>query len=248
MIGVVLSLPRRGRDLSPFFCAMINTERLLWDGDVAVAVEKPAGLATEAAPSLDSLQLRLRMTLGARTGYLAMAHRLDRCVSGVVLAALTKRAARLLSDQFASRKVEKIYIAILQGRLEVGPTAAGGSSAARWVDTLVKVPGEPRVQVSRDPLRGQRAETEVEVIRYDPLADHTLVRLRPITGRMHQLRVQSAARGYPILGDPFYGGAPGPSSAGRIALHAASLRFHDPRNGVRVQVACPPPDPADWLS
>lgn len=227
---------------------MIETEKLLWDGDVAVAVEKPAGLVTEAAPSLDSLQLRLRKTLGARTGYLAMPHRLDRCVSGVVLAALTKRAARLLSAQFASRKVEKTYIAILQGRLEVEPTAAGESPAVRWVDTLIKVPGEPRAQRSHDPLRGQRAETDVEVIRYDPRADHTWVRFRPITGRMHQLRVQSAARGHPILGDERYGGVSVAATAGRIALHAASLRFHDPRDGVRVHVASPPPDPADWLS
>lgn len=189
-----------------------------------------------------------RKTLGARTGYLAMPHRLDRCVSGVVLAALTKRAARLLSAQFASRKVEKTYIAILQGRLEVEPTAAGESPAVRWVDTLIKVPGEPQAQRSHDPLRGQRAETDVEVIRYDPRADHTWVRFRPITGRMHQLRVQSAARGHPILGDERYGGVSVAATAGRIALHAASLRFHDPRDGVRVHVASPPPDPADWLS
>ena len=227
---------------------MIETEKMLWDGEVAIAVEKPAGLPTEAAPSLDSLRRRLREALGPRTGYLVMPHRLDRGVGGVVLAALTKRAARLLSAQFASRKVEKIYIAILQGRLEVESPAAGETFAVRWVDTLSKVPGEPRVRLSQDPLRGQRAETDVEVIRYDPRADHTWVRFRPITGRMHQLRVQSSTRGHPILGDERYGGRPGRPTPGRIALHAASLRFHDPRNGVRVHVVSPPPDPADWLS
>lgn len=241
----------RGRDLS-FFCALqdhlcapgsvVNemTNRfdesdaipVIWDGDIAVVVRKPAGLFTEAAPDIDSLQQRLRHQFSSRTAYIAMVHRLDRPVSGLLLVATAKRAARLLAAQFASQKIVKTYLAVLPGRL------AGHSEV--WIDRIAKRDGESRVDIAEVGAAGKQAETEVEFVRYDARRDRTLVRFRPKTGRTHQLRIQASTRGFPILGDLLYGGETDTKlRSERIALHAESLTFFDPRNGVPVTVHDP---------
>jgi RluA family pseudouridine synthase len=208
---------------------------IVWDGDLTVAVNKPAGLPTQAPGDADSLERRLRDQLAARSGYLAFPHRLDRHVSGLVLVALGKRAARLLSDQFACRKIEKVYLAELSGRLD--------PSQDIWVDWLRKIPDRPQAAIGEpsDPL-ARRAETHTRVIRFDAARQTSLVKLMPVTGRMHQLRLQAASRQHPIVGDTLYGSQPDGESCPphdsipRIMLHAHSLAFHDPRNGKRVQV------------
>ncbi|GAA5508144.1 RluA family pseudouridine synthase [Novipirellula caenicola] len=218
--------------------------KVLWDGESMLAVEKPAGLSTQSPPGADSLESRLRTQFSDRSDYFAVVHRLDRPVSGVVLIALRKRVAKLLSEQFATRKVDKQYLAVVAGKIEpVEPL---------WTDYLRKVPDQPRAEraAENDP-EAKFAETRVEVVRYCRERDRTLVRLFPHTGRMHQLRIQSALRGHPILGDSLYGengseNAVAGASAGlqstnqtRIMLHAESITFHHPKSGVRVTVGCP---------
>ncbi len=252
---------------------------VIWDGEVAIVVRKPAGLLTESAPTIDSLRQRLRVQFASRTRYLVTVHRLDRDVSGLVLVAMTKRSARLLAAQFAARKVEKSYRAVLAGRLsgsefsgsEFWASEAGQGSEAsqgselsgagtgqgsevnrglRWTDRIVKCEGEARVAIAGDGEPGKVAETRVEIERYDADRDVTLVRMFPETGRMHQLRIQASSRGFPIVGEPLYGpprvkGASiGGGETGRIALHATSLGFFDPRSGKRVTVQ----DPEDPLA
>src|SRR5690606_28970677 len=98
--------------------------------------------------------------------------------------------------------------------------------------------------------------TEMRVLRRQP--SRALLELQPLTGRMHQLRVQCAHRGYPILGDRLYGstepwtgdtaaGATQINEAESIALHAWKIRFHDPRNGQAVCVEAPPRWPPERL-
>ncbi len=220
---------------------------VLWDGESMLAVEKSAGLSTQAPPGAESLESRLRTQLSDRSDYLAVVHRLDRPVSGVVLVALRKRVAHLLSQQFATRKVEKQYLAVVSGEIEPGEQ--------RWTDYLRKVPDHAHAErVAEDHPDAKYAETRVQLVRYNAAQDRSLVRLFPCTGRMHQLRVQSALRGHPILGDSRYGRVHGeggesdviPSSQGlsapqqtRIMLHAESITFHHPKSGVRVTVQCP---------
>ncbi len=207
--------------------------KVLWDGEIAMAFLKPAGLSTQAPGSADSLELRLRSQLKDRSEYLAFPHRLDRGVGGVILVALRKRAARLLSEQFRSRKVEKSYLARVAGRID--------SVNSPWIDLLRKVPDQARVEIAdHDAEPGaQRAETEVELLRIDDSSETTWLRLRPVTGRMHQLRVQAASRGHPIVGDRLYGGPALPGVDDRIELQAESIRFFDPRDARETLVTIP---------
>jgi len=200
-----------------------------------IAVDKPSGLSTVAPPGGDSLERRLREQL-AEVVYLTAVHRLDRPVSGVVLLALSKRAARLLSAQFESRKVQKRYHACLSGHWP--------SRQSVWEDDLVKRPKEARVDiVAAGTPEAKRAVTRVALDHYDPTLDRTSVWLSPLTGRMHQLRVQAASRGYPIVGDRLYS-AESVSSVeaekDQIALRAIELTFFDPRNGRRTTVNAAP--------
>ncbi len=209
---------------------------VLWDGEVAVVVDKPAGLSTQAPPLADSLEQRLRAQLQGRAKYLAFPHRLDRPVGGVILVALRKRAARLLSEQFMARKIEKRYLAQLAGRLL--------QKEAIWIDHLRKIPDQAKVEIVGEPDEQARlAETYVEVMSYDEIEDRTWVKLSPVTGRMHQLRIQSASRGFPIVGDLLYGGPPLPSATDQIRLRAHSIRFFDPQDSRAITVTASDPWP-----
>ncbi len=255
--GHILSARRICRRPALPCCELLTAPmiRILWRSPQCLVVFKPAGLATQAPAPHDSLESRLRSELdpsdGAAGAYLALPHRLDRAVSGVILVARSKRAAGLLGQQFQSRKIAKMYLAWVQGN--------SINDYQQWVDRLRKIPEQPRAEVVMGPddsSAGQEAITEMRVMRRQP--DRALLQLQPLTGRMHQLRVQCAHRGYPILGDRLYGSTelwPGNtdanatqvSGAEAIALHAWKIRFHDPRNGQTVSVEAPPCWPPERL-
>lgn len=236
-----------------------------------MVVFKPAGLATQAPAPHPSLEAMVRNPLAIAspstrssdqkksTPYVAFPHRLDRPVSGVILVALTKRAANLLSQQFESRKILKRYLAWVQGDAT--------QSSQRWQDEIRKLPDEARCEIADGNVADAKtAVTTVQAIGKNDQA--TLLELSPLTGRMHQLRVQCADRGHPILGDSLYGSTvvfAGDSFADHachdpvidnqnastsyppIALHAWAIEFHDPANGKRVVVQADPPWPETFL-
>ena len=218
---------------------------LLAERGGVVAVAKPAGLATQAPPGIPSVEAWLRGRLDAGA-YLGVPHRLDRAVSGVLLLAVTPRAARKLSRQFERREITKTYLALVAGE---SPTAID-AGMTEWRDMLVKVPDEPRARVAAADEPGAReAVTLVRTLAH-PLPGMLLLRLEPLTGRMHQLRVQAASRGLPIVGDRLYGAgdsslpafAPLPDSRQQpIALHAWQIRYADPDTSAAVTVAAPVP-------
>ena len=224
---------------------------ILFERAGVTALHKPAGLPTQAPARFPSLEawLRGRLPPGA---YLGIPHRLDRAVSGVILMATTPRAARKLSRQFERREVEKTYVAMLAPRPDAGAWAVG--ECRQWVDRLAKVPDEPRAHVvaDDDPL-GREALATARLLERFPVGDAVaaageeawlLVELHPHTGRMHQLRLQAASRGYPVVGDALYGG-PAPPAADRgapIALVALAIRFRDPDDGGAIEVRAPLPD------
>lgn len=218
---------------------------VLRDSGGVVAIAKPAGLATQAPPGLPSVEawLRARLPLGA---YVGVPHRLDRAVSGVLLMATTPRAARVVSRQFERRQVRKGYLAVVHG-------PGGPPDAEAWRDWIVKVADEPRVRLAAATEAGAKeAVTHARVVARLG-AGRAVLELEPLTGRMHQLRVQAGARGLPIVGDPLYGsgepfGPPGGDERTRpIALHAWRITFTDPATGEPATVVAPVPDwwPAD---
>jgi 23S rRNA pseudouridine1911/1915/1917 synthase len=214
---------------------------ILFEDPHLLAISKPGGLLTQGLaggePTLEAaVRAHLRPDEPA-AAYLGTVHRLDRPVSGVILWAKTPRAARRLASQFAGREARKEYWAVVAGR----PRDPEGT----WEDWLcAEDTGLGAAQVCRPGTpRARRALTRY---RREDLgrwpAGCSWLRLWPETGRTHQLRVQAAARGLPILGDRAYGSA-APFPAG-IALHARSLTIRHPV--LDRPITFEAPTPASW--
>lgn len=223
----------------------MESVKILAAGNGVMAVAKPAGLATQAPSGVPSVEAWVRREISDLTesGYLGVPHRLDRAVSGVLLFAVTPRAARKLSRQFERREVKKTYLAVVAA----APTAESLTQGPmEWRDTLAKVPDEPRAALVAEASGGREAVTlawvreRVEL----PGGPGLVLELQPLTGRMHQLRLQAAVRGMPVVGDLLYGGPSWP--AGReagadprlapILLHAWKIVYADPDSGAAVEI------------
>ena len=173
--------------------------------------------------------------------YLGLPHRLDRPASGAIVFARHVRAAQRLARQFEDRTVTKVYWALLEG--DVQP------DEATWTDHLHKRHGMPQsIIVPPDDPRGKLAVLRYRVLGRMPLGTWLEVELE--TGRTHQIRVQAASHGHPVLGDAQYGSTQsfGEQFADErlraIALHARQLGFNHPMTGEPVDIIAPPP--AAW--
>jgi RluA family pseudouridine synthase len=216
---------------------------VLYDEGPCLIVNKPAGLLTQAPLGIDSLEVRVKRFIKHReekTGeiYLGVPHRLDRPVSGCIAFARHVRAARKISEQFEGRTVKKTYWALVGGQL----AEPGGT----WTDFLKKIDGEPRTIVvdERDP------EGKIAILHYrmiETLPQGTLLEIELETGRTHQIRVQCASRGMPLLGDALYGSTVsfGPWREDErerlISLHARSLSLKHPMTREPIHVVAPLP-------
>jgi 23S rRNA pseudouridine1911/1915/1917 synthase len=222
---------------------------ILREGSGVIAILKPVGLATQAPPGIESVEQWLRDRLGRdASGYLGVPHRLDRAVSGVVLMAATPRAARKLSRQFEGREIAKTYLAVVETGAAAKETLPG-ADAVEWRDLLRKVPEEARSEVvDSQALAARQAITHASWIDCAGRDEgKQLLKFMPVTGRMHQLRVQAASRGLPIVGDELYGGPPlgdgdGDERERPILLHAWRIDYADPDSGERISVEAPLPD------
>lgn len=219
----------------------LGCERLFED-DFCIVVNKPAGLLTQAPLGIDSLEMRVKRHLrdAGATGdvYLGVPHRLDRPVSGTIVFAKSLKAAQRISKQFESRRVEKTYWALVEG--DVQP------DTGTWTDHLQKISGEPRaLVVSADVPEGRIAILHYRVLLRQ--SERSLLEITLETGRNHQIRVQCASRGHPLLGDELYGSRQpfGPwhddERQRLVALHARRLRFwhHTARQHITAEAALP---------
>jgi RluA family pseudouridine synthase len=219
---------------------------ILHEDSACLVVNKPPGLLTQAPLGIDSLEFRIKAWLKERDAkpggvYLGVPHRLDRPASGVIVFAKNVRAARRISEQFEGRLVEKTYWALVEGNVQ--------PDEGTWTDQLKKIDGEPRTVVvdERDP-EGRIAILHYRVIQR--LAGKSLLEINLETGRTHQIRVQCASRGHPLLGDELYCSTArfGPWSDDErqrlIALHARQLKFRHPMT--REPLDCTAPLPAMW--
>lgn len=167
-------------------------------------------------------------------------HRLDRDTSGVMVVARTQESFLLLKELFQNRRIEKIYHAIVCGRV----FKMQGIIRAP-VGRLQKNPTRRGVAGERALVRGARdAVTDYKVLKQGTA--YSLVELHPRTGRMHQLRVHVKSIGHPIACDRIYGGKNVccPAGTGRQLLHARSLSFSI-SEGSRFYFEADPP--ADFL-
>ena len=204
---------------------------LVHEDDAILVVIKPAGLLTVATErERERTAYRLLWDyLGSKQARPFIVHRLDRETSGLLVFAKSESVKRTLQAQFEARTVERVYRALVEGR----PTREQGPLESRLA--------EDRMLRVRSAERGRVAITHYRVLA--ARRENTLIELRLGTGRRHQIRVQLAESGWPIVGDVTHGGPR--SGAGRLCLHATRLGFVHPVTGAPVVFESAPP--ADWV-
>lgn len=207
------------------------------DGDVIV-INKPAGMLTHAK-GVRSEEftvgefMRPRTTDGPETNRPGIVHRLDRDTSGIMIAAKNPDAKHWLQKQFSTRNVKKTYIALVKG-------------APKQATALIQLPIErnpKKPQTFRVGGNGKPAETTYETLQN--FKNYTLLRLKPRTGRTHQLRVHMTYIGCPIVGDPLYSTLE--PKLGRMFLHAAELELTLPSRERKTFSAPLPPQLQTYL-
>jgi 23S rRNA pseudouridine1911/1915/1917 synthase len=217
---------------------------VLYEDNHCLAVNKPAGMPAQADasgdPSLVDAVTRYLRERYHKPGkvYVGLVHRLDRPTSGVVLVARTSKAAGRLSAQFRAGAISKVYWAIVE--------RAPRDEQGVWIDWLGKDRRTNRARLLGEAdAEGKEARVSYRV--RERAGDRAWLELRPETGRSHQLRVQLAVRGYPIVGDGKYGATSrlrALDGRTRIALHARELAFTHPTR--REAIVVEAPVPTDW--
>ena len=186
--------------------------RILHVDDRLVVVDKPAGLlSVPGRTEPDCASARVQ----ALYPDALIVHRLDQATSGLLLFGRGAAALRELGAEFAARRVAKVYVAVVAGHLD-GEGVIDLPLGPDW-------PNRPRQQV--DPVRGKPSQTHWQVLARE--GPHTRVRLAPLTGRTHQLRVHMAALGHAILGDALYAARDIAAARPRLLLHASELGVSD---------------------
>jgi 23S rRNA pseudouridine1911/1915/1917 synthase len=229
---------------------------VLYEDNHLLAVNKPAMLPTmgvaEDVPSLLTLAKDYVRRKYNKPGnvYLGIVSRLDAPVTGVVLLARTSKAASRLSRQFRERDVEKTYWAILEGRIK--------PSEGQLTDYIRKDERHRKMHIASERTPGaQQAQLEYRVLAHDKETrpstgsprllvslspcpfPASLVDVRPLTGRKHQIRVQLSHAGFPILGDRKYGSTR--QFPAGIALHSRRLVVEHPVSKMQLEFEAPLP-------
>lgn len=221
--------------MRPQFSVLLEDNHLL-------VVNKPAMLVTMGVREDEtSLLKQAKAYIGQKyrkpgNVYLGIVSRLDAPVTGVVLIARTSKAAKRLSEQFRNRTVEKTYWAVVAGNVSKTPQ--------RCVDWIRKDERHKKVSICR-PTSPDAKEAILEYEQLYAAGGFSLLQVRLLTGRKHQIRVQLAHRQLPILGDRKYGSDR--TFPNGIALHARNLNFEHPVKQERVEVVARLPKSWNYL-
>ena len=201
---------------------------LVYRDDYIAVVNKPSGLLSVPGNQpqyYDSAMSRVK----EKYGFCEPAHRLDMATSGILLFALSKAADRELKRQFREREPKKYYQALVWGHVEQDHGVVELPLICDWEN-------RPRQKICFE--QGKRAVTFYDVLQRYP-NNTTRVKLTPITGRSHQLRLHMLALGHPILGDKFYAHPQAKALSPRLCLHAESLQIQHPITGETMEFTAP---------
>ena len=212
---------------------------IVFENNDLIVVNKPAGMVVHPAAGHSSGTL-----VNAMLGYEpdiegiggeerpGVVHRLDKETSGLILLAKNERAHRWLQDQFRLRRVEKTYLALVDGK---PPTPLGR------VETFIgRDPSHRKRMAIVSESRGREALSEYKTV--ESFANHTLLEFHPLTGRTHQIRLHCAFLGCPIVGDEIYGRKKSTVEIDRHFLHAYRLRIILPGEKEKRLFEAPLPD------
>ena len=205
---------------------------IVYEDERLIVCNKPSGLLTVPGkdPSLaDCLEARVQARRPDRPDT-KVVHRLDKDTSGLLLLAYDKKALGALGSQFEHRKIDKYYVARVWGDVAGDRGLIDLPLATDWEN-------KPRQRVDHE--RGRPSRTQWEVIARE--GGITRMKLIPLTGRTHQLRVHMVALGYPIVGDSFYASGDALAAADRLQLHAEMLGFAHPDDLRRMEFVVPAP-------
>ncbi|MDM1757540.1 MULTISPECIES: RluA family pseudouridine synthase [unclassified Acinetobacter] len=197
-----------------------------------MVIAKPAGILTVPGKTADLQDCVINRLLKIEPKTLLI-HRLDRDTSGILVFGLSKWGQKSISRQFQERQTSKTYQAVVAGHLQ----------GQGIIDVpVVYDPSRPPLHIA-DPEHNKPAITEWQAIEHFEIQEQpvTRVKLTPITGRSHQLRVHLQFLGHPIIGDTLYATVEQQALMPRLCLHAEQLRFHHPKTEEPVQFHCPVP-------
>jgi 23S rRNA pseudouridine1911/1915/1917 synthase len=212
---------------------------IIYENDDLVVINKPAGMVVHPAPGHSTGTL-----VNAILGYIpeiegiggeerpGIVHRLDKDTSGIIIIAKNDHAHRWLQDQFKSRKVEKKYIALVDGK---PPTPNGKIDAP-----IGRSSSHRKLMAVVPDSRGRESVSEYFTL--ENFAAHTLLEIHPLTGRTHQIRVHLASVGCPIVGDTIYGRRKSTIPMQRHFLHAGELVITIPGEKSPRRFISPLPD------
>jgi len=209
---------------------------LVHEDGALLVVDKPSGVAVHGGSGVSYGVIESLRASRPQAKYLELAHRLDRDTSGLLVVAQKRGALVELHRMLRDGEVEKVYLAVVRGAWEGGPRELR-ESLHKYVDAK----GERRVAVRED---GVKAVTRVRVLKKS--ADFSLLEVRLLTGRTHQIRVHLAHAGHPVLGDGKYGDFElnrrlEKQGVRRLLLHASRLAFHHPLTKERLELHSPLP-------
>ena len=198
---------------------------IVYEDEDLLVINKPAGLLSvmgRLPEHQDSAYLRVLEKYPAAK----VTHRLDMATSGLLMFAKHRDAEVAISKMFQARTVKKYYVALVQGQIQ--------SEGSVEVPLITDWENRPRQMVHFE--LGKSAKTLFQLMQYDAATDQSRVRLEPVTGRSHQLRVHMMHIGHPIMGDKLYHPEPAKFHLKRMALHAAYLAFQHPLKMHAVEI------------
>lgn len=198
---------------------------IIFEDDDILVIDKPAGITAHPAPGENDLTVSevfaTKYISKPTTDRDMVVHRLDKGTSGVMVLAKNEKAKEVLAQQFANRKVNKVYTALVHGRVIPEEGIIDMPLSRDIVSKNRMAPAD----------EGKDAKTLYKVSKY--YQGFTLVTANPKTGRTHQIRVHFSAIGHPLYGDSRYGSIE--KGAKRIFLHATQLSLTHPTTSKRIK-------------
>lgn len=192
--------------------------QIVYEDDVLLVVNKPAQLLTVPGRHPQNQDCLIRR-VQREFPFAEVVHRLDYDTSGLVILPLTKRVLSDISKQFQARTVQKHYVAVVEGKL---------AKAKGVIDLAIAADEQRRPLYKICPQQGKPAQTRYQLLSYNAGTNQSRVKLEPVTGRSHQLRVHMLALGHAMLGDTLYAPKVIAAKSPRLMLHAEYIRFVHP--------------------